>query len=223
MSAEAINDRMAEAARFAVLNRLMPVLRHDVLGAMQPVRMLLMVLEKRLQNAEPDLQAIRATVASVSTLSKQATAGCVGALGWVAAADDVQVSLHSFINEAIGLLAMELSVNGLTLVNDIKDDSANASHNFLRSVVMGALLAFCDQPGEGGILQVSFNPDNAAPGAGGQLQVRLLADKGEKPALHDVIRKYRLIEWPDVQAMAKSSGVQIARGKGWLTLDLPGS
>ncbi|MBC7649266.1 MAG: hypothetical protein H7197_09170, partial [Vitreoscilla sp.] len=72
LTPEALNDRLAEAACYAVLRRLMPVLRHDVAGALQPVRMLLMVLERRMQAAEPDLEAIAKNVTSLSTLTKQA-------------------------------------------------------------------------------------------------------------------------------------------------------
>ena len=44
LTPECLNDRLSEAAFYAVLRRMMPVLRHDVAGAMQPLRMLLMVL-----------------------------------------------------------------------------------------------------------------------------------------------------------------------------------
>jgi hypothetical protein len=221
MNVDTLNDRLAEAARYAVVSRLMSVLRHDVAGAMQPGRMLLMVLEKRLQNAEPDLQAIATTAASVSVLTKKATASCMGALGWVAPAEDANVGLRSFVDEAIGLLALELSVNAHTLVNSIEDESASAPRNFLRSVLMGALLAFCDQHVEGGALQVSFKPQRSNSSPAGELDIRVQAGTAATtPALHEVVRKYRLIEWADVEAMAQASGVHMARGEGWLTLGL---
>lgn len=223
MNVDACDDRLAEAARYAVVSRLMPVLRHNVAGAMQPGRMLLMVLEKRLQNAEPDLQAIRTTAASVSTLTRQATASCMAAFGWVASTEDTRVSLRSFVDDAIGMLALELTVNDLTLTNGIEDDSASASQYFLRTVLMGALLAFCDHQVDGGTLQVTFKPRAEGDGAGGhlQLQLHVLTGNRIKPALQEAFRKYRSIDWTDVQAMAQSSGVQMARGEGWLTLELP--
>ena len=219
---ESLNDRLAEAARYAVLNRLIPVLHHDVAGSMQPVRMLLMVLERRVQSTNPDLEAIAKTVMSISTLTKQATDDCMSALGWIASSKDVQVSLRSSVDEAIKLLAMESSVNALALVNGIADDSSTAPQSFLRSVFIGALLAFCDQHGAGGTLQVTFEASTADSLQPGRLQLRVLPDDtGESPASLDVVRKYRMIGWPDVQAMAKSCGVEMARGDGWLTLDLP--
>ncbi len=216
-----LNDRLAEAACYAVLRRLMPVLRHDVAGAMQPVRMLMMVLERRVHAPEPDLQAIIKNVASVSALTKQATADCINALGWIASSEDTYVSLRSSVEEAIKLLAVELSAHGLELVNGITDDSATAPQSFLRSVFMGALLAFCDQRSVGTALQVSFEAATHSHQSS-RLHLRMLLDDAQHPpASRDIVRKYRMIGWADVQAMARSFSVKLERGDGWLTLELP--
>jgi hypothetical protein len=219
-ASDSLNDRLAEAANYALLRRLMPVLRHDVAGAMQPVRMLLMVLERRIQAPEPDLAAITKNVASLSGLAKQATTDCIGALEWIGSSQDAKVSLRSSVDEAIKLLAMELFANGLELVNGITDESATASQSFLHSVLMGALLAFCDQRTQGSALQVTYIAADSHQS--GQLRLEMLPGVASKsPASLDIVRKYRLIDWPDVQAMAKSLNVRLERGDGWLTLGLP--
>ena len=218
---ESLNDRLAEAACYAVLRRVMPVLRHDMAGAMQPVRMLMMVLERRVSVPEPDMQAIAKNVVSVSALTKQATADCVNALEWIDASQDAHVSLRSSVDEAIKLLAMELSAHALTLVNGISDDTASAPQSFLRTVFMGSLLAFCDQRATGGTLQVTFEAATDSHRAH-RLQLRLLpGDAGKALASQGLVRRYRLMEWPDVQAMARPFGVTVTQGDGWLTLDLP--
>ena len=217
---DGLNDRLAEAAFYAVLRRMMPVLRHDVAGAMQPIRMLLMVLERRVQLPGPDLQAIAKNVTSLSTLTKEASADCINALEWIASSHDAQVGLRGGVDEAVKLLAMELSASGLELVNGITDDSACAPQSFVRSVLMGALLAFCDHRTEGSSLQVTYAAADCHPS--GQLHLRMLAGSGgTTPALLDVVRKYRLIDWPDVEAMARSFGAKLERGDGWLRVDLP--
>lgn len=216
-----LNDRLAEAAFYAVLRRLMPVLRHDVAGSMQPVRMLLMVLERRMQVPEPDLQAIAKNITSVSSLTKQATADCISALEWISSSRDICVSLRSSVDEAIKLLALELSVTALKLVNGITDDSATAPQSFLHSVFMGALLAFCDQRDVSGTLQVTFEAAKDSHHSS-QLHLQMLPDDaGKSPASLDIVRKYRLIDWLDVQAMARFLGVRMEQGDGWLKLDLP--
>lgn len=211
-----VSDRLAEAARYAVLGRLLPVLLHDVAGSMQPVLMRLVLLERRVQKPQADLDAITKGVISLSALTKQAAADCIAALGWISSNDDPQVGLRSAVDEAGQWLVMELAVNPLALVNSVADDSTTVPRSFMRSVLMGAMLAFCDQHAVSGFLEVTLEP-------AGRLHLRLRpGDAGQLPESFDVVQKTRLIDWPDVQAMATACGIEMAQGDGWLTLDLPG-
>ena len=221
-TSDSVHDRLAEAARYAVLRRVFPVLRHDVAGSLQPVHMLLMVLQRRVQKTDPDLAAITKGVLSLGALTVQAAADCMNALGWVDSSQDPHVGLRHSVDEAAKLLALELSVNPLALVNGVEDDSITAPQSFFRSVFMGALLAFCDQHVASATLLVTFQKAAANSPHAGQLQLRMLpSDAGNSPPSPNEVREPRMIGWPDVQAMARSCGVRMARGDGWLTLDLP--
>ena len=218
---ECLNDRLAEAACYAVLRRLMPVLRHDVAGSMQPVRMLMMVLERRVHAPEPDMQAITKNMVSANALTKKATTDCINALEWIGSSQDAHVSLRNSVDEAIKLLSIELSAQALELVNGISDETPTAPQSFLRTVFMGSLLAFCDQCTGGGTLKVTFEAatDSNRPH---RLQLQLLPGNADKPsAFQGLVRKYRLMGWLDVEAMARSFGVTVTRGDNWLTLNLP--
>ena len=224
-SSDHLQERLAEAACYAVLRRVAPVLRHDVAGFLQPVGMLMMVLQRRVEMPEPDLQAITKNVASVSALAKEATTRCMNAIGWIAAREDASVSLRSSVNEATTLLAMEFSEQGLEISNIISDNAAAVPQSFSRSVLVGALLAFCDQRTAGGILQISLDTEAGNTTAANRLTLRMLAgampdDPGltEPPAID---RQSRRIDWPDVEAMAGTFRVAVARGEGWLAVDLP--
>ena len=222
-AASGMNERWAEAARHAVLGRVLPGLRHDVAGAMHPLLMTLTVLERRIQKPEPDLAAIAKSVLSLSASVKKATADCIGALAWPDSNHDPRVSLRDGVDQAAKLLALEMSENALTVVNGVADGPAAATQSVMRSVFIGALLAFCDQHAVGGALEVTFQEAAADSPHAGRLQLRLLPGGVVKsPACPDGARKPpRLIGWPDVQAMAASCGVAMGQGDGWLTLDLP--
>ena len=218
---EGENARLAEAACSAVLGRVLPILRHDVAGSLQPVRILLIVLERRVQSTHPDLAAITKNVMSLSALTKQAAADCMSALSWADSTDDLQVSLRAGVDEAARMLVLEMSENALVLVNGVTDDLATAPQRTFRTVVMGALLAFCDQRVEGNTLDVTFQAAATDSHHTGRLQMQMLpGDAGKPPVSPGRMRKPRLIGWADVQAMADSCGVEMARGDGWLTLDL---
>ncbi len=221
LSLEVGNSRLTEAACYAVLRRMMPVLRHDVAGAMQPVRMLMLVLERRVHAPEPDMQAISKSVVSASALTKQGTADCMNALEWLDSSQDTLVSLRSSVDEAVKLLAIELSAHAMALVNGIADDKANASQGFCRTVFVGALLAFCDQCTGGGTLHVSFEAGNDRHAASQLLLQLHSGDVSNVSQFQDVVHKDRLIDWLDIQAMARPFGVAVTRGEGWMRLELP--
>jgi hypothetical protein len=211
---ELLQQRLAEAANYAVLRRIAPVLRHDVAGFMQPVGMLMMVLQRRVQMPEPDLQAIAKNVASVSALAKEATTGCMNAMGWMASRDDTGVSLHDGADEVVRLLALELSARGLTAVNEIAADTGSAARSFFRSVFAGALLAWCDQTAGAGVLHIS------ASSQAGDTELKLLFEPTGDAAPTEAVTAQRPIDWDDVQAMARASGATLSRGEGWLRLKL---
>lgn len=222
VTADPLQDRLAEAACYAVLRRVAPVLRHDIAGLMQPVSMLMMVLQRRVQMPEPDLQAIVKNVASVSTLTKEATTGCMNAMGWMASRDDTGVNLRSSLDEAIKLLAMELSASGLEISNGVSEDAPAVPQGFFRNVLVGALLAFCDQRTGGGTLQASLEAEAGNSHDTARLTLRMRHDPATGlPGSPEVDRKSRRIDWADVEAMARTYGASMSRGEGWLSLDLP--
>ena len=225
VGSDPVPDREAEAACYAVLRRIAPVLRHDVAGFMQPVGMLMMVLQRRVQMPEPDLQAVAKNVVSASALAKEAAAGCMNAISWIAAREDSAVSLSSSVNEAAKLLAMELSAHGLEINNIISSDAVVVPQSFFRSVLVGALLAFCDQRMTGTTLQISLDAEAGNNTAPNRLMLRMLpgdvasvSGLTESPAMG---RPLRRIDWPDVEAMARSFGVTMERGDGYLAVGLP--
>ncbi len=218
---DVLRKLLAEAATYAVLRRIAPVLRHDVAGLMQPAAIIMAILQKRIQMPEPDLQAITKNLAAISASSKEAIAGCVDAIGWITTSEDSAVNLRNSVDQATQLLGMELSGAGLEVRNDIADDTRLVPQSFYRSVLIGALLAFCDHHTTGGTLQVTLKAGVGNTGKCDQLCLRLLPRDTDKAFIPtDLVRKSRTIDWTDVQAMAGSFSVAMAQGDGWLTLDL---
>ncbi len=214
-----LRERLAEAACYAVLRRVAPVLRHDVAGFMQPVGLLMMVLQRRVQVPEPDMQAIIKNVTSLSALAKESTAGCMNAMGWMASRENPSVNLRSSVDEAAALLAMDLSISALEIANELPDDGVVIPQNVYRSVLVGALLAFCDHATTRGRLHISFE---AGSDNDRRLMMRVLATSAANSLTPpDAVPRSRDISWQDVEAMARSFDVPMRRGEGWLALGLP--
>ena len=211
---DVLQKRLVEAASYAVLRRIAPALRHDVAGFMQPVGMLVMVLQRRVQLPEPDLQAIGKTVASVTALAKEATTGCMNAMDWLVSHEDIRVSMVAGADEVVRLLALELSGCGLSASHDIAESQARVPRRFFRSVLAAALLAWCDQKPGTGVLRISDSSDaNVA-----ELTLQFEPD-GTASAAY-VVSPQRPINWDDVDALAHGCGAALSTGDGWVRLQL---
>ena len=230
---ESTPQRLAEAARYAVLQRVAPVVRHDVAGLMQPIGMMTKVLQRRMQTPVPDLLEISKNLASVSVLAKEASSGCMSAMGWMVAVEDQPVNLSGSVNSVGKLLEAEFFSAALVLTNGIANEQISVPQAFVRSVLVGALLAFCDQRSPGTVLQVTLEAGGQSGDANdtaSALTLHMLS--GDQPSVSTVPdstdsagarRQARSIEWCDVQALAHAFHVTMTRGEGWLKLGLPQS
>ena len=210
---------LAEAAHYAVLCRVAPMLRHDMAGALQPLGMVAMVLQRRIQAAEPDLHSISKNVASIGSLTKEAAAGCMNAIGWLAPREDPAVSWRSGVENVLQVLAIELSGCRLEPANCIPEGAATAPESYFRTVFAGALLAFCDQCTVAGPLQIVI--DDSQNNAGGQGRPRLCLSVPSSGEPKPQALRSRPILWQDVQALATCWGAEVVMGDGWMTVGLP--
>lgn len=203
---------LAEAARFAVLSRVAPMLRHDMAGALQPLGMVAMVMQRRVQVPEPDLSAIAKNAASIFSLTKEAAAGCIDAISWLAPREDPSVSLRCGVEDVLKVLLVELSGCGLEAVNDVPENAPGAPQGYFRTVLAGALLAICDEGTGGGRLHIGTHADQT------RLVLRLVA---VETSVQTAGTRPRCIEWRDVQAIAASLGTTLERSEDGVTLGLP--
>jgi hypothetical protein len=209
-------DRLAESARYAVLSRLAPMLRHDVAGALQPLGMVAALLQRRLQAVAPEMPAVAKSADTLQVLSKEAAATCLGVMGWLAPKGEESVCAQAGAQELLTLMETELFLHGLLGVNDIPADEANFSRLFFRGPFAAALLALCDHHSVGaGSLHVGLLDVQGQPG----LCLRFAPDALTPTA--QPVQRQRRIGWDDVQALAAAAGVAVAHRENWVALQLP--
>ena len=67
----AVDDlALAEAARYALLRRLAPTIRHHLVGEFQPIGMIATMLDRRLQSDAPNLTHLRDNSAALDKLAR---------------------------------------------------------------------------------------------------------------------------------------------------------
>lgn len=195
-------EAAVEAARYALLRRLAPALRHNMAGALQPVSMIAAMLEKRLSAPVPDLAAMAKNTSAISTLSREAAAACMDLMTWLAPKENALVAVGTGVTDAVSLLVTELSFRGFSVRNELGDMPGLVLCSALRSVFMAGLVALTDAataPADV-VLTAHIDGDDMV------LAISLIATTGEVMSLGNS-PAYRNLRWPDVQALADAESV----------------
>ena len=206
-NSDLLNERLAEAARYALLRRLAPALRHDMAGVLQPVSMMAAILEKRLQKPEPDLLALAKNTSAIHALAREAATSCMRLMTWIAPLDDAPVPVHTGVAQTLELVATALSFQGFNLVNEIHDLGASLPLSLFRGVYLASLLALtdaCSAPA-----QVLLRAELS--GAALLLSMTVYPLDGDQPSSTPAAG-YRSLLWDDVQALAAPQGVELTHG-----------
>ena len=209
----------AEAARYALLRRLSPVLRHEAAAPLQPIAMAASVLEKRLASPSPEIAPLRDSVQRLVSYARKAAQGGLDLVAWLGvdrkagpgpSAADGRRPLGELVDDAIGLLATPLGFEGFEL--EARLPPAQAAREVpvapLRLLLPAQLLWLSDQPGPPGRLVVDTGGTAEAPLlrmtrlAGGPANEK--ADSHREPA-------YRRLGLAELQVLARSEGLDLQR------------
>jgi len=79
-----LKERLAEAARYALMRRLLPAIRHNLAGTLQPIGMMSAMLERRIKAAAPDMALLAKNTQALTTLSREAAATSLNLMTWLA-------------------------------------------------------------------------------------------------------------------------------------------
>ena len=217
-------EHRAEAARYALLRRLAPAMRHDMAGGFQPVMMLAAIVEKRLLAATPDLPTLVKSSHEMRALAIAATHSSLDLIGWMGHDKGACVGLGQGIKDALHLVATEFSFKGFKFVNQTEGVTTEVGRDHLRGVFVAALLALTDaaaastanilltaaRDGQDVLVSISLTDVVATSGAIAPHEEFLIG-----------LAAYRNIDWDDVQAIADADGLSVIHESGRVKLHLP--
>ena len=212
---DAVPDRLVEAARYALLRRLAFAMRHHMVVHLQPIGMITEVMERRLQSPSPDLGQMRESMIKINGYSRAAVQSCLDVVSWLAPEDGATVALDVGVDECLALLRSGFAFRGFTLKDEVGGVSLPVARAGLRNVLPACLLALTDraaspadvvltaQPGSGqAVLTVAVRPGQGSPGFAG-----------------DAL--YRLLEWHEVEALARADGIALDRSGEQIRITIP--
>ena len=210
-----IPSAAAEAARYALLRRLAPSMRHHLVVNLQPIGMIYEVMERRLRGPAPDLASVHDSAGKINGFARAALQSCVDVVGWLAPDDAVACTVDESVRECMGMLATSLSFRGYALRDETGSVAGSVRRSSLRHLLTATLLHCTDHRPAPADLVLSSRAEDAA--AVVTLAVRPTAGEPAMPTEPS----YRKLSWDDLEALALAERTQLAREGEAIVLRFP--
>ena len=205
----------AEAARYAVLRRLAPALKHDMVVNLQAVAMMAEVLNARLERGSPTPADFQASISKLNRLAREAVMNCLKVASWIQPVEDEGIRLDQGVEECMALLASNFNFRGFTVDKEVPDSEFQVSRVALRHLLTAALITLTDAIA--GPCEVRVKAEVIAGFA--ELSVRVSPRKDVEGLPFEP--GYRQLEWADVQALATVESVELVRSTDHIVIRMP--
>lgn len=205
----------ADAARYALLRRLAPAMRHHLVVNLQPITMVNELMDRRLRASQPDLAQVQAGAHKIHGFAKAALHSCLDVVAWLAPDEPADIGVDAGVRECVGLLASSLAFAGCALRADVQACDGQVNRCAVRHVLTAALLHCTDTDPRPSEVLVS----GVARAEG--LQVTLAISAPAAGRADAIQPAYRPLTWDDVQALAQAEDVTLARTPHGLRLTFP--
>jgi hypothetical protein len=207
---------LAEAARYALLRRLAPSMRHHLVVNLQPIGMIYEVMERRLRAAEPNLADVHESAHKINGFARAAIGSCLDVVTWLAPEEEVLTSVSAGVAECLGLLATSLTFRGYTVRNEVSATPGQVRRSAIRNVLTAAMIHTTDRTPSPADLVLTAE---AGP-RGAVLTLTLRPTEGEQGFSGEAT--YRSLDWSDVEALAAAEAVELSRdGRQILRMSIP--
>ena len=207
---------LAEAARYALLRRLAPSMRHHLVTNLQPIGMVYEVMDRRLRAPEPDLAEVHESAHKINGLARAALNSCLDVVSWLAPEEEVLTTAGEGVRECLGLVATNLAFRGFALRNEVPAIPGEVRRSAVRNALTAAMIHVTDENQPPADIVLNAEPTPAAL----VLTLTLRPTQGDQGFPAEA--GYRRLEWCDVEALAEAESVGLKReGRQHLQLAIP--
>lgn len=205
-----------EAARYSVLRRLAPALKHDMVVNLQAVAMMAEVLNARLERGSSSPMEFQKSVSKINRLAREAVMTCLDVAAWIEPGEEEGIRLRDGVEECVGLLAGNFNFRGFSIDNQMPQVDFEVSREALRNLLCACLITLTDVASAPADVLI-----NAEVSAGfAVMTVRCEARENDRDATPFTV-SYRPLEWSEVQALAAAESVELFRTAGQIVIRMP--
>ena len=203
MPADAIDPEAAvEAARYALYRRILPVLRHGLVGELQSVQFAVNLAKHACTRGTGD------TLESINRIADQASAavGRGQALtDWLRPDANATTTVGEAVHACLDLVGTEWSLRGIEVNASVPAANEVVKSAAFREVVVAMLVAIGDAAA--GAADVSLTVRKR----GSNVMVSVRSRASPRDADGARVSLYRDVRWTDVGALARAHGIEWAR------------
>ncbi|RYX90155.1 MAG: hypothetical protein EOO28_30515 [Comamonadaceae bacterium] len=205
-----------EGARYALLRRLAPSMRHHLVVNLQPIGMIYEVLDKRLLAAEPQLAQIKDSAARMNGFARAAVQSCLDVMTWLTPEEGATSTVAEGVQECMGLLNGNFNFRGFSIANEAGACTLTVSRPGIRSVLTACMLACTDERSRPADLVLRADAGN------GEVALTIaLADNMSTDCFPND-GAYRDITWADVGAIAAAESIGVSHDEQLVRITFPG-
>src|SRR5512140_315051 len=206
----------AEAARYALLRRLAPSMRHHLVVNLQPIGMIYEVMDRRLKAPQPNLGEVHDSAQKINGFAKAALNSSLDVVTWLAPDEEVLTTVEAGVRECLSLVATSLTFRGYGVRNEVVGVNREVRRSALRTMLTALLIHATDQTSAPAELVLSAEAQDAGLG----LMLTLRPTPGEPTFVG--APAYRRLDWADVDALAAAESVGLTRsGNQCLQMTIP--
>ena len=206
----------AEAARYALLRRMAPSMRHHLVVNLQPIGMIYEVMDRRLKAADPQLAEVHDSAQKINGFARAALDSCLDVITWLSPEEQRLTTVSEGVRECLGLLTTSLTFRGFSVRNEVPALQGQVRRAAIRSALTAALIHVTDHGTAPADLVLSAQADADTV----VITLTLRPTGGEGSFGGEAV--YRPLVWEDVLAIAEAESVTAQRqGKLQLRLAMP--
>jgi hypothetical protein len=196
---------LAEAARYALLRRLAPSMRHHLVVNLQPIGMIYEIMDRRLRAPQPDLAEVHQSVSKINGFARAALDSCLDVVSWLAPEEEKRIGVAEGVRECMGLLATSFTFRGYALRNEVTAMPGEVRRTAMRNVLTAAMIQATDETPAPADLVL------AAERSASALVVTLTLRPTDGQNRFGADELYRRLAWSDIEALAGGEQVTVAR------------
>lgn len=208
---ESMNERMwnrqVEAARYALIRRLVPVLRHHLVNHLQPISLSYEIAVRKLGAIPLEQESLRDTVTGISKHASAGVASALDVVSWLVPDDIGATALGRGVGECLGMLRSNFAFRGFAVDNQVAEGGAPVARGALREVFTAALIAITDTISQ----PVRIEVDASIVAGRSALSIRAMPIPVDG---NEDLMCYRSLSWDDVAALARAHGVGLEHEGG---------